>query len=71
MKRNMSNTDKMLRVLIAAAIGLLYYFNIVSGVLGAVLAVVAIILLVTAFVNFCPLYKLFGVCTFRPKQKGL
>ena len=65
MKKNMSNTDKGIRVLIAIGIALLYYFNIISGTLGIVLVALAIIFLITSLVSFCPLYKIFGINTCK------
>ncbi len=68
MKKNMGNTDKAIRTLIALLIAALSYFEIISGVLGNILLVLAIILLITSFVNFCPLYRLFGTNTRKDKN---
>lgn len=68
MKKNMGNTDKAIRTLIALIIAALSYFEIISGVLGNILLVLAIILLITSFVNFCPLYHLFGINTRKDKN---
>ncbi|TYA92155.1 YgaP family membrane protein [Seonamhaeicola marinus] len=68
MKRNMGNTDKAVRVLIAIAVALLYYFNIIEGTLAYVLMAVAIIFLVTSLINFCPLYKIFGINSCKLKK---
>lgn len=64
----MSNTDKGIRVLIAVAIALLYYFDKIQGTLAYVLMAVAIILLVTSLINFCPLYKVLGINTCKLKK---
>ncbi|WP_435254082.1 YgaP family membrane protein [Tenacibaculum sp. A30] len=68
MKKNMGNTDKAIRTLIALLIAALSYFEIISGLLGNILLVLAIILLITSFVNFCPLYRLFGINTRKDKN---
>ncbi|MBT8265110.1 MAG: DUF2892 domain-containing protein [Bacteroidia bacterium] len=68
MNKNMSNTDKGIRVLIAVAIALLYYFDKIQGTLAYVLMAVAIILLVTSLINFCPLYKVLGINTCKLKK---
>ena len=65
MKKNMGSTDKLIRVIIAAAIGVLYYLDYINGTLAYVLMGVAIILLVTSLVNFCPLYRLLGTSTCK------
>lgn len=68
MTKNMGNTDKVIRVLIAAAIAVLYYLDKIQGTLAYILMAVAIILLVTSLVNFCPLYKLLGINSCKIKK---
>lgn len=68
MKKNMGNTDKGIRVLIALAIALLYFFNVIEGMLAYVLMALAIVFLITSFINFCPLYTLIGVNTCKTKN---
>ena len=67
MKRNMGNTDKGMRIIVAISVALLYYFNVIEGTLAYVLMAVAIIFLLTSLVNFCPLYKVFGINTCKMK----
>jgi len=68
MKKNMGNTDKGIRVFLAVAVALLYYFNIIEGTLAYILMAFAIIFLVTSFISFCPLYAPFGVSTCKTKK---
>ena len=63
MKKNMSSTDGVIRILLAVAIGALAYFNVISGVLLIILAIAGGIFLITGFVNFCPLYAALGIRT--------
>lgn len=65
----MGNTDKGIRVLLAIGISLLYFFNIIEGALAYVLMALAIVFLVTSFINFCPLYTLFGISTCKIKKQ--
>ncbi|PKG51539.1 MULTISPECIES: YgaP family membrane protein [Olleya] len=67
MKKNMGALDKSLRVLAAIFIALLYYLDILSGMVAYVLMAVAIVFLITSFVNFCPLYAILGVNTCKRK----
>ena len=67
MKRNMGNTDKGLRIIVAIAVALLYYFNVIEGTLAYILMAVAVIFLLTSLINFCPLYKVFGINTCKMK----
>lgn len=64
----MNNIDKLMRVLIAAAVALLYYFNVIEATLAYVLMAVAIVLVVTSLVNFCPLYRVLGISTCKIKN---
>ena len=62
MKKNMGTIDKILRVIIAIVIAVLYYMDlIVSDTLSAVVLFLAAILLITSLLNFCPLYFVFGI----------
>ncbi len=67
MKKNMGSTDKILRIIIAIVIGILYFTGTISGTLGTVLLIVGIIFLLTSFISFCPLYAPFGISTCKKK----
>lgn len=68
MKKNMGNLDKGVRIALAVAVALLYYFNVIEGTLAYVLMAFAIIFLLTSFVSFCPLYTIFGMNTCKVKK---
>ena len=68
MKKNVSNIDKSVRIIIAFAVALLYYFDSIEGTLAYILMGVAIILLVTSLINFCPLYRILGISTCKIKN---
>lgn len=65
MKRNMSNPDRIIRIVVAAIFAYLYFGGIVTGTLGIVLAVLAVVFLLTSFVSFCPLYTLLKFSTYK------
>ena len=67
MKKNMGTTDKVIRILVAAIIAILYLTNVLTGTLGIVLLIVAVILVLTSLVGFCPLYLLLGINTNEKK----
>ena len=67
MKKNMGSTDKIIRILIAAVIAILYFTGTITGTLGTVLLIVGIIFLLTSFISFCPLYAPFGLSTCKKK----
>ncbi|WP_395806060.1 DUF2892 domain-containing protein [Daejeonella sp.] len=68
MKANMGNTDKIIRILAAVLIAVLYFTNLISGTLATILLVIAGVFILTSFMSFCPLYLPFGIST-KPKVK--
>jgi len=63
MKQNMSNTDRIVRVVIAALFAYLYFGGIVTGTFGIVLVVLGGVFLLTSILGFCPLYLPFNFST--------
>ena len=67
MNKNMGTADRAIRVIIALVIAGLYAANVISGTLGIVLIVLAVVFVLTSLVSFCPLYTLFGLNTGKKK----
>ncbi len=67
MKTNLGNADRIVRVLIAAVIAVLYYTNIITGMLAYILLGVAGIFVLTSLLSSCPLYSLLGINTRSAK----
>ena len=63
MKANMGSTDKMVRIIIAIVIAILFFTNVISGTLGIILLILAGIFVLTSLISFCPLYPLIGMNT--------
>ncbi|MEO9021193.1 MAG: DUF2892 domain-containing protein [Ginsengibacter sp.] len=63
MKSNIGFIDKTVRILIAALVLVLYFTNVISGIPAIILFIVAAILLITAFINFCPIWHFLGIST--------
>ena len=70
MKKNMGSADKIIRILIAIAVFALYFTGIISGTLGIVLMVFAVIFVLTSLIGSCPLYLPLGLSTLRKKLKS-
>jgi len=68
MKANMGSVDRIIRIVLAVVMGVLWYQGIVSGVLGIVLIVAAAIFALTSFISFCPLYLPFGLSTKKKQE---
>ncbi|MFZ1455345.1 MAG: DUF2892 domain-containing protein [Saprospiraceae bacterium] len=65
MTKNMGSTDKIIRLVLAAVIAFLYYNGTISGTLGLVLGILAIVFALTSLISFCPLYPLLGINTCK------
>ncbi len=67
MKKNMGSADKVIRLLLAALFIILFVFNVVGGVFGYILLILALVFILTSLVSFCPLYAMFGIKTCKTK----
>ncbi len=65
----MGSADRIIRILAAVVIAVLYYGGYISGTLGIVLLVVAVVFALTSFVSFCPAYVPFGINTCSTEKK--
>jgi hypothetical protein len=68
MKKNMGNTDRIIRVIAAIVFSALYFSGIITGTFGIILLVIGAVFLATSFISFCPLYTLVGMNTCEKKE---
>ena len=68
MKKNMGTVDKVIRILIAIIVAILYFTNVITGTWGIVLLILAGVFVLTSLISFCPLYTIFG-CSTCPVKK--
>jgi len=64
MKKNIGTPDKWIRVIIG-----LFLISLVFWGPETLWGLIGIIPIATAFMNFCPLYSLFGLSTRQTEQK--
>ena len=69
MKKNMSKTDRYVRIILAVLLGALYFTNTITGTFGIVLLVLGVVFLATSFVRFCPLYAIVGLNTCPANER--
>jgi len=69
MKKNMGNVDRVIRILVALLVVILYFTHVITGTLAVILLILAAIFVVTSFIGFCHLYVLFGFNTVKKVQK--
>jgi len=63
----MGTVDKVIRIMVAVIILILYFTQVISGTLAVILLILAGIFVVTSLLGFCPLYLLLGLST-RKKE---
>ncbi|HMB41578.1 MAG TPA: DUF2892 domain-containing protein [Balneolaceae bacterium] len=56
MKKNMGTVDKVIRIIVAIVIGVLYFTGQITGTAAIILGILAIVFLLTSIVGTCPLY---------------
>ena len=65
MTKNVGSADRVIRTLIALAIGVLIIGGQFTGTAAVMLGIVAVVLLVTGAIGVCPLYALLKVTTAK------
>ncbi len=59
--------DRVIRILIAVVVVVLFFVKAISGILAIILLIVAGIFILTSLISFCPLYVPFGLSS-RKKE---
>ena len=68
MKKNMGTVDRVIRILLAVVVTILYFTNQISGTLAIILGLFAVIFVLTSFIGFCPLYVPFKLSTRKAEK---
>ena len=63
MIKNIGTIDKIARVLVAVLIVVLYFANVISGLLAIILLIFAAVFILTSLISFCPIYLPFKINT--------
>lgn len=63
MKQNMGSVDRIVRVVFAVLVAVLYFTDSISGTVAIILGLFAVIFLATSAMGFCPLYVPFKLTT--------
>jgi hypothetical protein len=69
MKKNMGGIDRIIRLILAIAVLVLYLTGAIAGTLAVILGIFAAIFFLTSLVGFCPLYVIFNISTIKKKKK--
>lgn len=69
MKKNLHSIEKLGRIIIALVLAILIFNGTLTGFIGAISGIFAVVFLATGIVGFCPLYKALGISTYKEKPK--
>ena len=69
MKQNMGSIDRIIRVLAAMVIAILYFTYQITGTTAIILGIVALIFLLTSAMAVCPLYIPLKLSTKKGERK--
>ncbi len=69
MKKNMGGIDRIVRIIVASIISILYWQGVIEGVFAYTLFAVAGIFVLTSLISFCPIYTILGLNTCSVKKQ--
>ena len=69
MIKNMGLIDRVIRVVLAAVVAVLYFTGQLTGTAAIILGVLAAIFVITSAIGFCPLYYPFKISTMKKESK--
>ncbi|HOD14707.1 MAG TPA: DUF2892 domain-containing protein [Spirochaetota bacterium] len=69
MKKNMGTVDRIIRIILAIVVAVLYFTGQITGIAAIILGILALIFVVTSAIGFCPLYVPFKISTIKKEEK--
>lgn len=68
MNKNVGNSDRLIRLVVAIVILVLYMTKQITGTAAIIALILAIVFAATAYMRFCPLYLPFGINTIKKSE---
>jgi hypothetical protein len=65
MKKNMGTIDRIIRILLAIVVIVLYLNGSITGVAAIILGILALVFILTSLIGFCPLYMPLKISTIK------
>ena len=66
MERNIGKKDKQIRLLFVLVVAILGELKLITNdTVASVLSAISIVFIVTILLNFSPIYRLFGISTYK------
>jgi len=63
MKKNIGTIDKVVRIILALIVVILFATKVITGITGIMLLILAGVMLITSMLSFCPAYYPFRIST--------
>lgn len=61
MKKNVGSLDRLIRIIFAIAMVVLYITGQITGTNGMILLIIGLILGITGLISLCPIYMMLGL----------
>lgn len=61
MKKNVGSLDRLIRIIFAIAMVVLYLTGQITGTTGMILLIIGLILGITGLISLCPIYMALGL----------
>ena len=65
MNKNMGTIDRIIRILLAIVVIILYITGSITGFVAIILGILAIVFIITSLIGFCPLYTACKISTIK------
>ncbi len=65
MKKNMGTIDRVIRIVLAIVVAILYMNGSITGAAAIILGILAVVFILTGLIGFCPLYVPFKISTIK------
>lgn len=68
MKKNMGTLDRIIRIILALVVIILYFADLITGTAAVILGIIAFIFVITSAVGSCPLYIPLNISTKKQEN---
>ena len=65
MKKNMGTIDRVIRLVLAIIVVILYMSGSITGAVAIILGILAVVFIITSLIGFCPLYVPLKISTIK------
>lgn len=71
MKKNLGSTDRIVRLFIGIVLTIAWFTHLITGPLGFIWTIAGIVLALTSFFSFCPIYRVFKISSCKKEKSVL